>query len=441
MWNNFEGLARTRQQTLERINALQWTDWRPQGITLHNTAAPTLEQWAETGPRHDARIRNLQSYYENDKGWHAGPHWFVSRNWINWFSDPLRPGVHSRCFNATRFGIEMVGDYDQEEFNSGDGALVRDNAVFLIAALNLKFDFDPDDLKFHVECKKDNHDCPGKKVVKAEVISRVRAMMAALKSEPVMSARATVPASSSAGAPGRLRNIPPSEFGREAIPVAPESTGPSAASPSMDAVLSAIMQRIDRLEDRIASDARRFDPGFDPGLASREQTPIPTTWPNAVSRANDVTASGPTDVAALLERLLPLIERLQAQRATTAGAPGGQQPEQLRKALDLIRTILAPGADGKPLPLGQVNGALGQTIGNLLNGRKTALGLLGAVATPLLTQASTTTALAPVLAMLTPAAGLAPFALPVFLGLTAWGALGKMEKWAQGTAPPPRATT
>ena len=441
MWNNFEGTARTREQTLARINTLQWSDWRPQGITLHNTAAPTLAQWAETGPRHDARISNLQSFYENEKGWHAGPHWFVSRNWINWFSDPLRPGVHSRCFNATRFGIEMVGDFDQEEFNSGDGALVRDNAVFLIAALNLKFGFDPDDLKFHVECKKDNHDCPGKKVVKAEVISRVRAMMAALKSEPVMSARATVPASSSAGAPGRLRNIPPSEFGGEAIPVAPESTGPSAASPSMDAVLSAIMQRIDRLEDRIASDARRFDPGFDPGLVSREQTPIPTTWPNAVSRVNDVTASGPTDVAALLERLLPLIERLQAQRATTAGAPGAQQPEQLRKALDLIRTILTPGADGKPLPLGQVNGALGQTIGNLLNGRKTALGLLGAVATPLLTQASTSTALAPVLALLTPAAGLSGFALPIFLGLTAWGVLGKMEKWSQGTAPPPKIPT
>src|SRR3954453_8598872 len=67
MWNNFEGLARTREQTLARINALQWTNWRPQGITLHNTAAPTLEQWAETGPRHDARIRNLQSFYENKK--------------------------------------------------------------------------------------------------------------------------------------------------------------------------------------------------------------------------------------------------------------------------------------------------------------------------------------------------------------------------------------
>ena len=28
----------------------------------------------------------------------------------------------------------------------------------------------------------------------------------------------------------------------------------------MDALLSRIMQRIDRLEDRIAADARRFDP-------------------------------------------------------------------------------------------------------------------------------------------------------------------------------------
>jgi len=117
MWSNFEGTARTREQTLARINTLQWSDWRPQGITLHNTAAPTLAQWAETGPRHDARISNLQSFYENEKGWHAGPHWFVSRNWINWFSDPLRPGVHSRCFNATRFGIEMV-DHDRfKEYN------------------------------------------------------------------------------------------------------------------------------------------------------------------------------------------------------------------------------------------------------------------------------------------------------------------------------------
>ena len=155
---------------------------------------------------------------------------------------------------------------------------------------------------------------------------------------------------------------------------------------------------------------------------------------------------GSDDVTTLLERLVPLVERLQGQDAGGAlgSVPGvtpiaTPQPAQLGKALDLIKTILAPGADGKPLPLGQVNGALGQTIGNLLNGKKTALGLLGAVVTPMLTQASTTTALAPLLAMLTPAAGLSGFALPIFLGLTAWGVLGKMEKWSQGTAPRPKA--
>jgi hypothetical protein len=113
-----------------------------------------------------------------------------------------------------------------------------------------------------------------------------------------------------------------------------------------------------------------------------------------------------------------------------------QAPVQLGKALDLIKTILAPGADGTPPPLGQVNGALGQTIGNLLDGKKTAIGLLGAVATPLLSHASETTALGPLLATLTPAAGLSGFALPVFLGMTAWGVLGKMEKWAHRSAPP-----
>lgn len=177
-WAHFEGVALSREQSHARIDALKWTDWKPQGITLHNTAAPTLAQWAESGPNHDARIRNLQNYYENELGWHAGPHFFISRAWINWFSNPLLPGVHSRCWNATRFGIEMVGDFNAEEFNSGDGSLVRDNAVFLIAALNNKFGFKAEDLTFHVECKQDNHDCPGHKVVKSDVIRRVKIAMA-----------------------------------------------------------------------------------------------------------------------------------------------------------------------------------------------------------------------------------------------------------------------
>jgi hypothetical protein len=88
--------------------------------------------------------------------------------------------------------------------------------------------------------------------------------------------------------------------------------------------------------------------------------------------------------------------------------------------------------------LGQVNGALGETLGNLLNGKKTAIGLIGAVLTSVLHQVPAGTGLGDVIAMLTPATGLSGYTMPVFLGLTAWGVLGKFEKWAQGTAPPPR---
>ena len=88
--------------------------------------------------------------------------------------------------------------------------------------------------------------------------------------------------------------------------------------------------------------------------------------------------------------------------------------------------------------LGQVNGALGQTIGNLLDGKKTAIGIAGALLTSLLTQASSGSgALANVLTQLASGVpGLSGYAMPIFLALSAWGALGKLEKWAQGTAPP-----
>lgn len=177
MWSKFDGTAYTPAEFAAHVAGLTWTAWKPKGITLHNTAAPTLAQWAESGPAHDARIRNLQQYYEG-MGWHAGPHLFVSRNYINGFSNLLAKGVHSRCFNATHIGIECVGDYDREPWDSGDGAKVRDNAVFAMAVLYRAIGQNPDALTFHKECKLDNHACPGRLVVKADVITRVKAQLA-----------------------------------------------------------------------------------------------------------------------------------------------------------------------------------------------------------------------------------------------------------------------
>jgi peptidoglycan hydrolase-like protein with peptidoglycan-binding domain len=149
------------------------------------------------------------------------------------------------------------------------------------------------------------------------------------------------------------------------------------------------------------------------------------------------TPSAPTDIIALLERLVMLIEKLKAQRPVPDPSSGASQTERLRKTVELLSAILSPGTAATTQPIGQVNGALGDTIGKLLNGKKTAIGLLGAVITPILSHVPPGTGLGQVLAMLTPAAGLSSFTMPIFLGLAAWGVLGKMEKWAQGTAPPP----
>lgn len=177
MWPGFDGVhSYTPAEFAAYVDTVMFGGW-VKGITLHNTAAPRVDQWAETGPNHDARIRNLQSYYETQLGWHAGPHLFISRSHINGFSDLTKPGVHSRCFNATHIGIEMVGDYNVEAFDTGDGAMVRDTAVFALATLYKRLGLSPDDLVFHKECLVDNHDCPGKNVIKGEVISRVKAAM------------------------------------------------------------------------------------------------------------------------------------------------------------------------------------------------------------------------------------------------------------------------
>lgn len=185
-WADFVGRAFTRDQFSTYLGTLKWTMWKPKGCVVHNTAAPTLEQWAESGPNHDARIRNLKAYYQNEKRWHGAPHFFISRDWINVFDGLLEPGVHSPSFNDDYFGIEMVGNYDREPFNSGDGAKVRDNTVFVISLLCRRHNFNPDrNIKLHKEDPRTTHDCPGKFVKKADLIARVKAEIARQEGRPV----------------------------------------------------------------------------------------------------------------------------------------------------------------------------------------------------------------------------------------------------------------
>ena len=170
----------TPEQFRAYVSTLEWTDWRPSFVVLHNTAEPNLAQWNHFGLGHTAgvqRILNLNRYYKVEEGWHSGPHLFIAPDFI-WLACDLRAdGVHASCYNRASIGVEMVGDFSVEPFGSGSGGLVRDNTVAALASLHKALKINPDTLHFHKQCIRDHHDCPGKHVDQADMIARVKAAM------------------------------------------------------------------------------------------------------------------------------------------------------------------------------------------------------------------------------------------------------------------------
>jgi hypothetical protein len=80
-------------------------------------------------------------------------------------------------------GFECLGDYDRgvDEWDSGLGAQVRDNAVFLCAAImsQLGLSVTPETLRPHHDCTADHHACPGNLVDMDDFRRRVVAEQAA----------------------------------------------------------------------------------------------------------------------------------------------------------------------------------------------------------------------------------------------------------------------
>jgi lysozyme family protein/peptidoglycan hydrolase-like protein with peptidoglycan-binding domain len=151
------------------------------------------------------------------------------------------------------------------------------------------------------------------------------------------------------------------------------------------------------------------------------------------------------DPTTMLQQVANILQKLNIGPKTTTSTSIQTQDQaaQLQKILDFVGGLVNPG--GKSLPLGQVNGALGETIGNLLNGNKTAIGLIGTLLTgwlsnvPTLPPGATANGLTGFLQLIAGSIpGFSGFTMPLFVVLTAWGVLGKLEKWAQGTAPPPK---
>lgn len=181
------------------FNALDFdhASWAPKLFVLHNTDQPNLRQWLDPHTSPEQRLVNLRAYYKG-LNWHSGPHWFIGPDAIWEFCDPLHDGVHCSCANHVAFGCEMVGDYATEDFASGPGGQVRDNAVHVVATVFKRFGWQPDPLvlwqrglAFHKHCARDHHDCPGRNVDRADMVARVVAAMAVDTSPPVSAGLAT----------------------------------------------------------------------------------------------------------------------------------------------------------------------------------------------------------------------------------------------------------
>jgi hypothetical protein len=177
-WRGTDGRGMTVEQFADHVRDIQLGDFVPHFVAMHNTASPNKSQWQSATPI-PQRLRNLTSYYSG-MGWHGGPHMFVDDKFI-WLFTPLdRPGVHSPSWNSTAWGIEMVGDYDSEPFDSGFGLDVRRNAVAAAAILLKKLDkpCNGETIRFHYEDTRTTHACPGKHCKKSEVLKEIAARMA-----------------------------------------------------------------------------------------------------------------------------------------------------------------------------------------------------------------------------------------------------------------------
>jgi N-acetylmuramoyl-L-alanine amidase CwlA len=175
-WKPIVGLSFSQNEFDSYCHSHQWTAWRPSFIVLHNTAVPSL---VSRPNGFDAQqMQSFVSYYKDTQKWSAGPHLFIDDKKI-WVFTPLTvSGIHSPSWNKLAIGIEMLGNYETESFTSGRGLEVRANAVAAMATICAVLGLDPQGVKLHKEDPKTTHACPGKNVVKSEVIAEVRSLIA-----------------------------------------------------------------------------------------------------------------------------------------------------------------------------------------------------------------------------------------------------------------------
>jgi lysozyme family protein len=159
--------------------APQMTVWRPCGVVIHNTGAmkwPGVANGKTITP--EQRLENMSVDWVRRK-FNGGPHLVVSPDGMIWAVWPLwKQGTHSPSFNATYWGIEIVGDFNIETPPEKQRAAALSASADMLSMLGRVPN--DDTVKFHKEDPRTTHKvCPGKNLgAKAAWIKDTSAMMA-----------------------------------------------------------------------------------------------------------------------------------------------------------------------------------------------------------------------------------------------------------------------
>lgn len=151
---------------VEEVVTSKMSAWRPQGVVLHATYQPSLKDWDEDKTvrkiTESQRIANMVPQWKRS-GFKASPHLFIDREEI-WTATPLwKRGTHSPSYNASYWGVELVGNYADKPGEKLPDS-IKDNAVFAIACLYLMLGREPTNVnfRFHGEDPRTTHKrCPG----------------------------------------------------------------------------------------------------------------------------------------------------------------------------------------------------------------------------------------------------------------------------------------
>jgi hypothetical protein len=134
-------------------------------ICLHHTAAPSL-QMRPKGLLMQ-HIHNMKSGYVQ-KGWKSGPHLYIDEDQIYAMTPLMERGVHAVSFNSRAIGIEVLGDYDDEDPFTGRGLQCWHLAAKTTALLLnwLGAEMNESTILFHRDDPKTSKTCPGSKIKK-----------------------------------------------------------------------------------------------------------------------------------------------------------------------------------------------------------------------------------------------------------------------------------